>query len=270
MAKAADTGKKPGAENRKSPPPRTTKSASGSGKAAKTPAKTAKQGSVTPNDPIRYRVIKAFICLALALFSLIGCFTREGWFIGFFRTFIQGLVGKGFFFLPPILIYCALILLCVRHKPLGGRITCALLLSVTIGAMFHLFGSTAEPAWNWGILGYLYDTGTLTGSAGSGGAVAGFFAICFRSLFNTVGAAIVLVLGTVFLLFAALDVTISSMAERSRERAQQKAEEWKLMREQEQLRAEERRKAAQRELEAREAAAAEEQRIAAAAAKETK
>ena len=44
-------------------------------KAAPAPAK----------DPIRNRGFKAFLLLALAIFSLIGCFTGEGIFIGAFR-----------------------------------------------------------------------------------------------------------------------------------------------------------------------------------------
>ena len=47
-------------------------------------------------DPIRNRGVKAFLLLALAIFSLIGCFTKEGIFIGAFREFMMGLIGKGF------------------------------------------------------------------------------------------------------------------------------------------------------------------------------
>ena len=98
-------------------------------------------------DPIRNRGAKAFLLLALAIFSLIGCFTGEGIFIGAFREFMMGLVGKGFYFLPVALAYCAVMLLYVRDRPLAGRITCALLLTVMAGALGHLFFCTAEFGW---------------------------------------------------------------------------------------------------------------------------
>ena len=192
-------------------------------------------------DPIRNRGVKAFLLLALAIFSLIGCFTKEGIFIGAFREFMMGLIGKGFYFLPVALAYCAVMLIYVRDRPLGGRITCALLLTVMAGALLHLFGCTTEFSWDWKLTGNLYDAGSLAGEAGSGGVIGGILALCFESLFNRVGAAIVLFLATVFLLFAALNVTVAALIERSRESAKVKAEEWKLMRQEEQRKTEERR-----------------------------
>jgi len=225
----------------KAAPKKTTATANKS-----TPKKGAK-AKEAPKDPIRFREVKAFLLLALALTSLIGCFTAKGLFIGAFRGFMMGLVGKGFFFLPPVLVYCALMLLYVRARPLGGRITCALLLTVLAGALIHLFACTAEFEWSWSLPGQLYDAGPLAGSAGSGGVIGGLLAICFESLFNKVGAAIVLLLGTLFLLFASLNVTVAALIEKSRERAQQKAEEWKLIQAEERQRAEERRRVAEEE-----------------------
>ena len=229
----------------------TTKSAprkSSTGTAAKKTSAGSRKPKSPPapaKDPIRNRGFKAFLLLALAIFSLIGCFTGEGIFIGAFREFMMGLIGKGFYFLPPALAYCAVMLIYVRDRPLGGRITCALLLTVMAGALMHLFGCTTEFSWDWKLTGALYDAGSLAGEAGSGGVIGGLLALCFRGLFNRVGAAIVLFLATLFLLFAALNVTVAALIERGRESAKVKAEEWKLMREEEQRRSEERRAAAE-------------------------
>ena len=229
----------------------TTRSAPRKTSAGTTANKSGTSRSRTKNppapakDPIRNRGAKAFLLLALAIFSLIGCFTGEGIFIGAFREFMMGLIGKGFYFLPVALAYCAVMLVYVRDRPLGGRITCALLLTVMAGALGHLFGCTAEFTWDWKLTGSLYDAGSLAGEAGSGGVIGGILALCFQSLFNKVGAAIVLFLATLFLLFAALNVTVAALIERSREKAKVKAEEWKLMREEEQRRNEERRAAAE-------------------------
>ena len=206
----------------------------------KAPAKSAK--AAPAKDPIRYRGVKAFLLLALAIFSLIGCFTGEGIFIGAFREFMMGLIGKGFYFLPAALAYCAVMLIYVRDRPLGGRITCTLLLTVMAGALIHLFGCTAKFPTDWKLPGALYDAGKLAGEAGSGGVIGGLLTLCFAGLFNKVGAAIVLFLATLFLLFAALNVTVAALIERSREQAQLRAEEWKLKREEEQQRSEERRR----------------------------
>ena len=236
-----NTGKK--AAPAKSAPRKT-----GTGTAAKKSGTAARKPKTPPapaKDPIRNRGVKAFLLIALAIFSAIGCFTGEGIFIGAFREFMMGLVGKGFYFLPIILLYCGLMLLYVRDRPLGGRITCALLLTVMAGALGHLFGCMTEFPWDWKLTGSLYDAGSLAGEAGSGGVIGGLLALCFQSLFNRVGAAIVLLLGTLFLLFAALNVTVAAIIERSREAAKVKAEEWKLMRQEEQRRSEERRAAAE-------------------------
>ena len=230
-----------------------SRSAAGKSRSA---SKTSSKAAAPAKDPVAYRGVKAFVLLALAVFSFIGCFTGEGIFIGMFREFVMGLVGKGYFFLPFALVYCAMMLLYVRDKPLAGRITCTLLLTVMAGALFHLFGCTAEFPVDWHLPGALYDAGRLPKELGSGGVIGGLLSMAFSGLFNRVGAAVVLFLATLFLLFAAVNVTVSAIIERSRERAQVKAEEWRLMREEEQRRAAERRAAAE---EARQKAAIEEE-----------
>ena len=237
-------------------------SASGTSRSRSSSGSSRTKAAAPAKDPIAYRGLKAFLLLALALFSLIGCFTGEGIFIGAFREFIMGLIGKGFYFLPVTLGYCALMLLYVRDKPLGGRITCTLLLTVMAGALIHLFGCTAEFPADWHLPGALYDAGPVPGEAGSGGVIGGLLSIAFSGLFNKVGAAIVLFLATLFLLFASVNVTVAALVEKSRERAQLKAEEWKLKREEEQEKAAQRRAAAEeaRLQAAQERAAAEEAR----------
>jgi S-DNA-T family DNA segregation ATPase FtsK/SpoIIIE len=160
----------------------------------------------------RYRGVKAFIVLMLALFSLIGCFTSEGWFISFFRVFMQGLIGKGYYFLPPALAFCSLLLVMFKDRPVKSRIVCALLLTVVIGALIHLLSSTAKLEWSWKLPGELYRTGMAAGRAGSGGLVSGLLAMGFESLFNRLGAAIMLGLAFLFLLLAAFDVTFATIA----------------------------------------------------------
>ena len=249
-------GRKPAAgktvaQTKKAP----TKSSGTKKASAKTPAK----------DPVAFRSLKAFICLALAVVALIGCFTAEGLFIGFFRRFAQGLVGKGFFFLPVLLLVAALQILMVRDKPITARVMCTLLLSVTAGALIHLFACITEFEWSWKIFGQLYAAGTLPGAEGSGGVLGGVFAEVFQHLFNRVGAAVVLIIASLALLLVAMDTTVAAVIRYSRDKAARKKEEWAAYREEEQAR-----QAARREEQAAAAEAAREAGIAKAAAREAK
>lgn len=161
----------------------------------------------------RYRGIKAFILLMLAIFSLIGCFTSEGWFISFFREFMQGLIGKGFFFVPIALAFSALILVMYKDRPVKSRVICTLLLTIVLGALIHLFTCSTEFEWSWRLPGELYRSGITPGRAGSGGIIGGLLALGFKSLFNMIGATIVLGLSFIFLVLAAFDITFVTIAE---------------------------------------------------------
>ena len=248
---SASAGSKRPAQSKKTPRKKT---------AAKKPAaKTAAK------DPVSFRGLKAFICLALAVVALIGCFTSEGIFIGFFRRFAMGLVGKGFFFMPVTLLVAALEIILVRDKPLGARVACTLLLTVMAGALLHLFACDTEFEWSGKLLGELYTAGTMSGRAGSGGVLGGIFAEVFRHLFNQVGAAVVLVIASLFLLLVAMDTTIGAVIRRSRDKAARKAQEWAAYREEEQAR-----QAARKEEQAAAAEAARAAGIARAAAKDAK
>ncbi|MBR5702285.1 MAG: hypothetical protein IKX47_07440, partial [Oscillospiraceae bacterium] len=231
----------------------------------KKPAKKPTAKKVPAKDPVSYRGLKAFICLALAVVALIGCFTSEGIFIGFFRRFAMGLIGKGFYVLPVTLLVAALQIILVRGKPIGARVACTLLLTVMAGALIHIFGCTTTFEWSGKLLGELYTAGTIPGSEGSGGVLGGAFAEVFRHLFNQVGAAVVLAIASLFLLLVAMDTTIGAVIQHSRDRAARKAQEWAAYREEEQAR-----QAARREEQAAAIEAARAAGIARAAAKDAK
>ena len=147
----AKTAASKSAASRAAPRSNTGKSASGKSSGKKQPPQTAKAASGAParsRDPIHNRGLKVVFCASLAFFSFIGCFTTEGIFIWFFRRFMQGLIGKGFYFLPLALLFCAAMLEYVRDRPLSGRITCTLLLPVTMGALLHLFGCIQPFPWS--------------------------------------------------------------------------------------------------------------------------
>lgn len=223
---AATSGKKPasksaGTRTSSSPKPASRSSpkstsgrsgASGKGRGnTKSAARPAKRRRSNRNGQI-------FLLLMLALFSLIGCFTAEGWFIWFFREFMQGLIGKGFYFVPAALLFSALVMAMVRDRPVRGRIACSLALTVVIGVIIHLFCCRTAYTWSWGLPGELYRDGTIPGADGSGGMIGGLITMACLGLFNKVGASVVLVLSFVFLLLGAFNITPITVLEWYRNR----------------------------------------------------
>ncbi|MBP5165684.1 MAG: DNA translocase FtsK 4TM domain-containing protein, partial [Oscillospiraceae bacterium] len=163
------------------------------------------------------RRTRIFVFFILTLFALIGCFTSEGWFIWFFREFVQGLIGKGFYLLPVVLLCCAL-LPALRREGIKSRTVCLLVMPVILGAIIHLFACTTEFRWSWALPGELYRAGTAEGAAGSGGLIGGLLAMGCRGLFNMLGASAVLLIAFVFLLLGAFNINFGTIAEWYRSR----------------------------------------------------
>ena len=63
-------------------------------------AKTSKTSQNEAKAP-HHREVLAGFCFVLSVFSLIGFWSDEGAFISLFCNLIKGLVGPGFFALPP-------------------------------------------------------------------------------------------------------------------------------------------------------------------------
>ncbi len=196
--------------NKKRPSGGTSKKKTASGK------KAAEAETLKRKREERRRT-RVFVFFILTLFALIGCFTSEGWFIWFFREFVQGLIGKGFYVLPAALLGCAL-LPALRRKGIKSRTVCLLLLPVLLGAIIHLFSCTADFRWSWSLPGELYRAGTAEGAAGSGGLIGGLLAMSCRGLFNMLGATAVLLLVFAFLLLGAFNVNFATIAEWYRSR----------------------------------------------------
>jgi S-DNA-T family DNA segregation ATPase FtsK/SpoIIIE len=166
-----------------------------------------------PASPPKRREIGALICLFLALFSFLGFFTNEGWFIDFFGVFMRGLIGGGFYVLVPALLLSAVILGFHRGKPVRMRLISTLLIPLLFGALLHLLICQTPYEWRWQMLGKLYEDGLLTGAKQSGGIFGGLSALMLRLLFGRIGAVIVFICGIVFLLLISLNITLSSIAD---------------------------------------------------------
>ncbi len=78
------------------------------------------RGSKAPARRPMRREIGAAVCLALALFAALGYFHIQAIFIDFFSGLLKGLLGYGFWLMPPALLLAAYIL--AFHR--GGRCAC--------------------------------------------------------------------------------------------------------------------------------------------------
>ncbi|MBR4157359.1 MAG: DNA translocase FtsK [Oscillospiraceae bacterium] len=168
------------------------------------PAKSGGRKPGNPSRPIR-REVGAVVCLFLAIFSFIGYFNVDAWFIRVFCGFVKSLIGWGYYLFPPALLLCAAILGFHRGRPVALRVVSAMLLPLLLGSLCHLFsGGLAEKGLKFAAyLRRLYETGGLMAS---GGLIGGCLADGLRKLFSVYGAAPVLIIA--FLLFVYIGTNI--------------------------------------------------------------
>ncbi len=198
-----------------------TSSSSGSRSASTRGGSSRKKAP--PPKPIR-REVGAVVCLLLGIFSAFGYFHVEAIFIDFLCGTMKGLIGYGYWLLPPMLLLASGILALHRGRPVRLRVWCALLTPVLAGCLLHLILARGEYAWSAELVKVLWTEGqALSG----GGVVSGFLALGLTAVFSRVGAGIIVVLAGIILVMAALNVTLADVidAVRDRPRPEYEAEE---------------------------------------------
>lgn len=166
-------------------------------------------------DPAR-RAAGAVACLFLGLFSFIGYFDVDAWFIRYFCGFIKGLIGWGYYIFPPALLVCAVTLLFNRNKPVGFKVVSAFMTPLFLGAMYHLFSADAAMAFTKSVISELYKSGALMTS---GGVLSGLFAIVLKSAVSLYGAAPVVTVGLIFFGMSAAGLSVPKLVEYYKTRA---------------------------------------------------
>lgn len=197
----------------------TTKKGTRSGSAGKrrapaTKKPAARKPSAKNSSPIR-REVGAILCLFLALFSFLGYFRVHAVFIDFFCDLIRGLLGYGYYLMPPMLLAAGVILLFHRGRPVRGRVACALLLPLPMGSLLHLILCHVPYVLSFQMIGQLYQTG-LYGT--SGGALAGSLAVLFEAVFSKIGSGVIFVVLMVFMVLSLLNRTIVDVIDGIRNR----------------------------------------------------
>ena len=188
-------------------------SAKKSGGTAKKPAASKNNSRSAKNapKPIR-REVGAAVCAFLAIFSFIGYFDVDGWFIDIFCGFIKGLLGWGFYLFPPALLLAAIALAFHRGRPVAFRLFCCFMLPIVFGAIAHLlFSRTAlELGGDFGkLVTGLYAEGKLMEC---GGLIAGLLAMALESMFSVYGAFPLLLALLLFFLMYSVSLSIGKVA----------------------------------------------------------
>lgn len=187
-------------------------SAKKSGGTAKKPAASKNNSRSAKNapKPIR-REVGAAVCAFLAIFSFIGYFDVDGWFIDFFCGFVKGILGWGFYLFPPALLLSAIALAFHRGRPVAFRLFCCFMLPIIFGAIAHLLfsrtalvlgGSFSE------LIKGLYAEGKLLEG---GGMIAGLLAMALESMFSVYGAFPLLLALLLFFLMYSVNLSIGKI-----------------------------------------------------------
>jgi len=169
--------------------------------------KTAGSGrgaSKKQRTPIR-REVGAFVCLFLAIFTILACFRINAAFLNLISGLFKGLVGAGFYVLPFSFLISFLILILHDGRPVALRVSCAFLLALTVGALVHLVGGQQEAEWSWKMLGELWRGG-IAGTAG--GMISGLLAQFLELVISRIGAVIVLIVALLMELLTSLNMTV--------------------------------------------------------------
>ncbi|SBW04261.1 FtsK/SpoIIIE family protein [uncultured Eubacteriales bacterium] len=186
-----------------------------------TKGKSAKSAKKAPR-PVR-RGVGAVICLVLAFFAVFGYFDVDALFINFYCKILKGILGYGFWIVPPALLMASYILAFHRGRPVQMRLWCTLLLPLMAGVILHLIFNQTEYLWDWSIFSALWTDGA---GGKSGGVMGGILALGCALAFSRLGTGILFAAGAVMMVLGAFNLTVVDVVDyfRSRERLEYEEE----------------------------------------------
>ena len=187
---------------------RTASSSSSSRSRSSTSGSRKKQPPQPAHQPFR-REIGAVACLLLALFSALGYFHIEALFIDFFCGLVKGLIGYGFWLVPPALLLTSYILAFHRGRPVCLPVVCALLMPLMMACTVHGLTVQVLP-WDGALLKTLWESGR---AMTSGGAAAGVLAQALVQAVSVWGSTVVFVLAFLLMALGAFRLTILDVAD---------------------------------------------------------
>ena len=174
--------------------------------------------------PVR-RGVGAVVCLVLAFFAAFGYFNVDALFINFYCMGLKGILGYGFWLVPPALLVATYVLAFHRGRPVRLRLWCTLLLPVMLGVILHLILNRTEYVWEWGIFSALWKDGL---ALQSGGVVSGIIAQGCAAAFSRIGTGIIFAVGALLMLLGAFNRTVVDVVDWFRNRPHPEYEEQEL------------------------------------------
>jgi S-DNA-T family DNA segregation ATPase FtsK/SpoIIIE len=150
------------------------------------------------------------------MFSLLGYFTTDGYFIEFFANVIRGFAGYGYYAAPFTLFLAAWTLGLHYGRPVRLRTFCVLMIPLFLGALVQLisgrevydgFGNTIWNLWRGAV-----PTLETEALSINGGVIGGLVAIGCRAMFGKAGSAILFITLLMIFIFAGLNITPSLIA----------------------------------------------------------
>ena len=167
------------------------RTASSAGKRTSAAGKSASAGrkkAVSQPRPIR-REVGAVVCFLLAIFAAFGYFNVHAIFIDFFCGLAKGLIGYGFWLVPPMLLVSSV----VSDVPPGAACAAA---GVVRHAPPGADGRAAPPdagqdsyQWDGALIKTLWTSGT--GHVQRRRCSAALIAMGFTAVFSKIGAGVV-------------------------------------------------------------------------------
>ena len=131
---------------RKSGTSSASRSGSGGSRSTASGSRAPSRAKAPEPKPIR-REVGGLVCLVLGIFTALGYFHMEGFVIDALCGAMKGLIGYGYWLLPPALLYAAFVLGFHHGRPVRLRVTCILMLPVAFGGFLHLFLARGEFPW---------------------------------------------------------------------------------------------------------------------------
>ncbi len=204
------------------------KSTSGEKKTASTASKKAKPLGLPPEQPsVPLRLITSVAALGTFVLFLVMLLNPDGALVRVLHLFVLGLVGKTCFLVSiPCLLYLFVIQAFSGKRPVRMRSACLLAFALCVGCTAQVLKGTADLPAGVKLLGALYAGGQNGTTAG---LICGGLGMLLKWLCGGVISCILLIVGAVLSLSAAIGITIPSLvrAVRNRPRAEWEEEEKK-------------------------------------------
>ena len=186
-------------------------STSKSSKPRKVPKPVKKQPDVRTEyeNPIPSTVVTAIISFLLFVLFIVISINPEGALLMLVRSVVLGLIGQaGFYFAIPGLFYLFFINVFGRKKAVRMRSFCTVAFIFLCGMIYHLIVQKQTAADGFSVFAELY-TGGIAGT--TGGILCGGLAVLLRWGCGTPLTYLFTIVGAVFTLLGAMQITIPSI-----------------------------------------------------------